>query len=143
MPRTEKYFIGPQLLGDIRRVVGRVEAEPYRVTGGPPRVLLQDMPRAAREEIRFCSWTSTWAHNGTAAITFASDASATDTATNAIIGVGPGDGWVARSQTAGWSLVSFDMTKQPGYAGDGIQMFGHNASAVATWYSITTCTSSP
>lgn len=45
MPRSEKYFIGPQLLGDIRRVVGRVEAEPYRVTGAESPVRLQDMPR--------------------------------------------------------------------------------------------------
>jgi hypothetical protein len=60
MPRTEKYFIGPQLLGDIRRVVGRVEAEPYRVTGGPPRVLLQDMPRAAAAGFRVGDFTGTW-----------------------------------------------------------------------------------
>jgi hypothetical protein len=45
MPRSEKYFIGPQLLGDIRRVVGRVEAEPYRVNGVTQDVRLQDMPR--------------------------------------------------------------------------------------------------
>jgi hypothetical protein len=45
MPRTEKYFIGPQLLGDIRRVVERVSAEPYgsEVARIPTR--LQDMRR--------------------------------------------------------------------------------------------------
>jgi len=45
MPRTEKYFIGPNLLGDIRRVVERVSAEPYgsEVTRIPTR--LQDMRR--------------------------------------------------------------------------------------------------
>jgi hypothetical protein len=45
MARTEKYFLGPKLLSDIRRVVGRVDAEPIasEVTRIPTR--LQDMPR--------------------------------------------------------------------------------------------------
>jgi hypothetical protein len=97
--------------------------------------------------IRFCSWSSTWSYNATATITFSPGTSNTATATNVILGVGPGDGWVARKGSAGWSLVAFDMTKQPGYAAGEIQLFGHStSSAVVQWYSITTCataTSSP
>jgi hypothetical protein len=46
---------------------------------------------------------------------------------------------VAKKGTANWCLIGFDMTKQPGYASGGIQLFGHNDSAIAQWYSITTC----
>jgi hypothetical protein len=90
--------------------------------------------------VKFCSWTGTWGYNSTKAITFASGTAATATATNVILGVGAGDGWVARRGSAGWSLVAFDMTKQAGYAAGEIQLFGHStSSAVAQWYSITTC----
>jgi hypothetical protein len=108
--------------------------------GGPINfgVRLQDFS-GNKTSVRFCSWTGTWGYNSTASITFASGTAATATATNVILGVGPGDGWVARKGTAGWSLVAFDITKQPGYSGGEIQLFGHDASAVAYWYSITTC----
>lgn len=45
MARTQKFFIGPQLLGEIRRVVGRVEAEPIgsEISRIPTR--LQDIQR--------------------------------------------------------------------------------------------------
>lgn len=90
--------------------------------------------------VKFCSWTGTWGYNSTKTITFASGTAATATATNVILGVGAGDGWVARRGSAGWSLVAFDMTKQAGYAAGEIQLFGHStSSAVAQWYSITTC----
>jgi hypothetical protein len=45
MARTQKYFIGPQLLGDIRRVVGRVEAQPYGSEVSRVETRLQDMQR--------------------------------------------------------------------------------------------------
>jgi len=63
MPRTEKYFIGPQLLGDIRRVVGRVDGEPYRVNGASQEVRLQDMAGrgGAGGGIRIGTFTGAWA----------------------------------------------------------------------------------
>lgn len=45
MPRTEKYFIGPQLLGDIRQTVSRVSAMPQGSRIGKIPTRLQDMPR--------------------------------------------------------------------------------------------------
>ena len=88
--------------------------------------------------VKFCSWSATWSYSSTATITFATGG-ATATANNAFLGVGPGDGWAARKGTAGWQLIGCDLTKQPGYAGGEIQLFGHDSSAVASWYSITTC----
>jgi hypothetical protein len=120
----------------IAKVVRIVEAG-NRDTAGLPT-----SPRlgGGSAGIKFCSWTATWTYNSTASITFTSGTAATATATNVILGVGPGDGWVARKGSAGWALVSFDMTKQPGYAAGEIQLFGHSSSsAIATWYSITTC----
>jgi hypothetical protein len=91
--------------------------------------------------IRFCSWSSTWPYNATTTITFWPGPANTATARNVILGVAPGDGWVAKRSTAGWALVAFDLTKQPGYTAGAIQLFGHSSasSAVAQWYSITTC----
>ncbi len=70
MPRSEKYFIGPQLLGDIRRVVGRVEAEPYRVNGVTQDVRLQDMPRRGGDAFRICTFTGTWTIDTEKTLTF-------------------------------------------------------------------------
>ena len=90
--------------------------------------------------LRRCSWSATWLHNATSTITFVTNTQATATATNVFLGAGPGNGWVAKSGTSGWSLVSVDLTTQPGYNGSEIQLFGHStASAVMQWYSISTC----
>lgn len=120
----------------IAKVVRIVEAG-NRDTGGLPTA-----PRfgdSVKGGIRFCSWTATWTYAQTATITFDPATSVTATATNVILGVGPGQGWVAKKGTASWCLIGFDMTKQPGYAAGEIQLFGHDNSAVAQWYSITTC----
>jgi hypothetical protein len=121
-------------IGRVVRIVeaGDREAAPYAVG-----VRLE----SSADRVRFCSWTATWTHGSTTSIQFAPATNATATATNVILGVGPGDGWVARKGSAGWSLIGFDMTKQPGYASGDVQLFGHTSgsSAIATWYSITSC----
>jgi len=62
MPRTEKYFIGPQLLGDIRRVVGRVDAEPIGSETTRLATRLQDIPGrgGAGGGIRIGTFTGGW-----------------------------------------------------------------------------------
>ncbi len=123
----------------IAKVVRTVEA------GNRDGSILPVSPRFAGSlsggsAVRFCSWTGTWGYNGINTIAFASGPPATATAINVILGVGAGDGWVARRGSAGWSLVAFDMTKQPGYAPSEIQLFGHSTSSgAAQWYSITNC----
>jgi hypothetical protein len=71
MPSTEKYFIGPQLLGDIRRAIGRIDGEPYRVTNTQPGPRLQDLPRPpARGGFRICTFTGAWAIGTEKTVTF-------------------------------------------------------------------------
>lgn len=121
----------------IAKVVRIVEAGNRDGSGLPtaPR-----FGESGRGSVRFCSWTATWAHSDTATITFDAAISRTATATNVILGVGPGDGWVAKKGSSGWQLIGFDMTEQPGYASGEIQLFGHSSSsAIAQWYSVTTC----
>ena len=120
----------------IAKVVRIVEAG-NRDTGGLPTA-----PRfgaGGGASIKFCSWTATWTYAETATITF-DTSNSTATANNVFLGVGPGDGWVAKKGSAGWQLIGCDLTKQLGYSGGDIQLFGHGtASAIAQWYSITTC----
>jgi hypothetical protein len=145
MPRTEKYFIGPQLLGDIRRVVGRVDGEPYRVNGVTQDVRLQDLPRrGGGNAVRYVAWTATWPVTATAAFTF-KGGTQTATAVNAFAGVGPGDGWVVRHEGT-WHLAVVNLTMQPSYSSGVTQLMGHNGAGILEWYSVTQCgtaTSSP
>lgn len=54
MPRSEKYFIGPQLLGDIRRAVGRVDSDSLGGGGGGgQQTQLQGMRRPPRSNRYF------------------------------------------------------------------------------------------
>lgn len=88
--------------------------------------------------VRFCSWaTASWNRGSTATVTFSSGQTAT--ATNVLLGVGPGDGWAASKGTVGWQLIGVDLTLQPGYSTASIQVFGHDENKIAHWYSITTC----
>lgn len=89
--------------------------------------------------IRFCSWSADWAHGETATITFDPATNVTATAVNVVLGFGPGDGWVAKKGTAGWHLIGADLTMQPAFNSTEIQLFGHDDSGIASWYSITTC----
>jgi hypothetical protein len=65
MTSIPKYFIGPQLLGDIRRVIGRVDADPIgsEVTRIPTR--LQDMRRGGGggQPLRIVTFTGAWNKN--------------------------------------------------------------------------------
>jgi len=121
----------------IAKVVRAVEAGNRDAPGVSFGARLQQLPGPS---VLRASWTANWTYSGTTEITFASGTANTATATNVILGVGPGDGWVCRNGSAGWSLVAFDMTKQPGYVSSTIQLFGHSsASAIAQWFSITSC----
>lgn len=112
---------------------GRRDAEGYGL-GYRLQEINQNQPA-----VRFCTWSATWGYAQALAVRFDPATNQTATATNVILGVGPGQGWVAKKGTASWCLIGFDMTQQPGYADQEIQLFGHNESAVAQWYSITTC----
>jgi hypothetical protein len=71
MARTEKYFIGPKLLSDIRRVVGRVDDEPISSTISRIPTRLQDVPRGSGgTPIRACTFTGSWNINQVKTVTF-------------------------------------------------------------------------
>jgi len=126
------------------RSSGERIAKVVRIVEGGNRdtVSLPTSPRFAPSNIgavKFCSWTATWQHGSTTLIRFDPVTAQTATATNVILGVGPGDGWVSRKGAAGWQLIGFDMTKQVGYLASETQLFGHDASALCQWYSIVSC----
>lgn len=121
----------------IGRAVRIVEAG-SRDGGGP----VLDRPwfgESSPQPIRFCSWTSTWQIDTVSVIRFTPATNVTATATNVYLGVGPGDGWVAKKGTAGYQLIGAKLSLQPNYSSTEVQLFGHDASAVAHWYSVTTC----
>lgn len=61
MPRTEKYFIGPQLLADVRETIDRVAAMPDRVGApGLPAVIGSEMPAAAGVSLRYAQTVAAW-----------------------------------------------------------------------------------
>lgn len=70
MQKTEKYYIGPRLLGDIRRVVGQVESQPIgsAVTRIPTR--LQEMQQPPANGFRRATFTGSWNKGASKAIYF-------------------------------------------------------------------------
>lgn len=117
----------------IAKVVRIVEAGNRDASG-----IAQDARLQSPLPIRFCSWTSTWTIGSTATIQFW-NTDITATANNVYLGVGGGDGWVARKGTTGWSLIGCDLTLQLGYSSASIQILGHNTASIAQWYSVYTC----
>jgi hypothetical protein len=121
----------------IARVVRLVE-QGDRNQSGPTWDRVDDS--SSPMSLRRCIWAENWPHNSTAVVAFVSGPSAQVTATNVFLGAGPGKGWVAKSGTSGWSLVSVDLTTQPGFFGDQEQIFGHSStSGLMQWYSISNC----
>ena len=53
MAKTEKYFIGPQLLGDLRQVIARVSGAADKTSGAHFRTALQDLPRGQKKSKYF------------------------------------------------------------------------------------------
>lgn len=121
----------------ISRVVRIVEAGDRDTSSGVVSPRLES--GGNRQAIRLCSWTSTWAVDTVSVIRFSPATSVTATATNEFLGVGPGYGWAYRHGTAGYQLIGAKLSLQPNYSSTEVQLFGHDASAVAHWYSITTC----
>lgn len=123
----------------IARVVRTVEAGNRDTAGLPTAPRFGDLSKAS---IRFCTWSASWDYNSQVNIEFSPPTGVTAQATNLVLGVGAGQGWVARRGTQSWHLVMFDMTQVSNYSGSDIQLFGHGDDGVAVWYDVTTCTAS-
>lgn len=89
------------------------------------------------KDVRLCSWTGSWAPLTVKDITFATAPAVTVTARNVFMGVGGGSGVVIRDRE--WCLVAVNMTAQAGYIDNEMQLFGHDESEIARWYSVYTC----
>ena len=70
MAKTEKYFIGPKLLGDIREVVTRVAGTPDRTSGVSLPVRLQELPRPGGGGFRICTFNGGWPIGTEKTVTF-------------------------------------------------------------------------
>lgn len=165
MARQEKYFIGPQLLGDIRRVVGRADGEPYRVNGAAQDVRLQEMARRGTLLKRGTFTAANWAVGGTMVVTIQGETNtvsvtnycvpvkgqtnATQTL-NVIYGsiMGTMTAVEIQQPTATCTMIvgGVDFTTLPGYQAGDIQLLGHAAGDTAStaclglqWYSVTQC----
>jgi hypothetical protein len=115
-------------IGRVVRLVeaGDREAGPYSVD-----VRLE----SETKPIKFCTWTATWTYESVVPIRFDPSVGKTAFATNLLLGLNPGDGWVTKKGTAGWHLIGFDYTKQAGYSTHEEQVFGHaSGPPVATWF---------
>jgi hypothetical protein len=91
MARTEKYFIGPDLLGDVRRVVGRVDGEPISSTITRIPTRLQDVPRGGGgSAIRAVTFTGSWNIDALKVVAFQGITSTPNTvmATNQLFTIG-------------------------------------------------------
>ena len=69
MPRTEKYFVGPKLLGDIRDTITRVAGFADETSGAHIKSVHQDLQRPGGSRIRMCTFTGSWTKNAAKTVT--------------------------------------------------------------------------
>ena len=168
MPRSEKYFIGPQLLGDIRQTVSRVAAMPQGSRIGKIPTRLQDTMRRSGTILRRGTFTAaSWSIGETAVVTVigetntvsvtnycipvAGETNATQTL-NVIYGNILGTATAVEIQqptstsTCTNVIGGVDLTEISGFDAGAIQLLGHSAgdtnSATCVslqWYSVTQC----
>jgi hypothetical protein len=89
--KTERYFVGPKLLGDMRDTIARVNGSAYRVNGGslPGRPESIGEGGVSRPGFRMATFTGAWAINSGKTVTLYNASSTTETlvATNVLIPV--------------------------------------------------------
>jgi len=89
--KTERYFVGPKLLGDMRDTISRVQGTAYRVNGGHlpgrPESISEGGGGGAR--FRMATFTGSWATNSGKTVTLYNATSTTETilASNVLIPV--------------------------------------------------------
>ena len=86
---TERYFVGPRLLGDMRDTISRVQGEAYSVTGGHLPGRPEGMPAPGEDNFRMATFTGAWGTGTDRTVTLYSSSSTTETlvATNVLIPV--------------------------------------------------------
>ena len=106
------------------------------------------MPGGGGKVLRVGTVTGQWATAATAVVTFYQVTSTPNTvaATNLYLPIDVASGKtaecvIAKGGTA-WYLTSVNFTKLKSFSAGEVQVFGHNTSGYAQWYSISTCSTS-
>jgi hypothetical protein len=106
------------------------------------------MPGGGGKVLRVGTVTGQWATAATAVVTFYQVTSTPNTvaATNLYLPIDVASGKTAECVIAKggtqWYLTSVNFTKLKSFSAGEVQMFGHNTSGYAQWYSISTCSTS-
>lgn len=102
----------------------------------------------AGKVLRLATVTGQWATASTAVVTFYNVTNTPNTvsATNLYLPIDVATGKtaecvIAKGGTA-WYLTSVNFTKLKSFSAGEVQVFGHNTSGYAQWYSISTCSTS-
>jgi hypothetical protein len=166
MPRTEKYFVGPGLLSDIRQTITRVAGMPDNSQGAKIPSVHQELPRRGGTRLKRGTFTAAnWAVGAAVVVTIQGETntvsvtnycipvkgqtSATQTL-NVIYGDVMGTMTAVEIQqstsTCSNVLGGVDLTALPGFSAGSIQLLGHSAGNTNSeacvglqWYSITQC----
>lgn len=70
MAKTEKYFVGPRLLDDIRQVITRVNGKPDKTSGVHFNTVHQELPRRGGGGIQAVTFTGAWSRMTSKVVTF-------------------------------------------------------------------------
>ena len=166
MARTEKYFLGPGLLSDIRQTLLRVDAIAPSTSGVVSDVLLDRLPERGRNPLQRGTFThAVWAIGSTMQVTIQGSTNtisvtnycvpvkgqtnATQTH-NVVFGrvMGTVTAVEIQQPTCTLSIGGLDVTELPGFDAEVIQLLGHaegNTNSTAClglqWYSVTQCAS--
>ena len=106
------------------------------------------MPGGGGKVLRVGTVTGQWATAATAVVTFYQVTSTPNTvaATNLYLPIDVASGKTAECVIAKggtqWYLTSVNFTKLKSFSAGEVQVFGHNTSGYAQWYSISTCSTS-
>lgn len=145
MPQSEKYFVGPRLLGDIRETITRVAGVPYSSSGRKDAVRLQELPRGGGGgELVVSEITSQWNHNSDRVLLPKGVTATQETfsAKNTLISINPSTACevIVGETQEGWRLVAVDLTKQPGFSAQAGQTVVLSAvSGILRWVGTTAC----
>jgi hypothetical protein len=81
--KTERYFVGPKLLGDMRDTISRVQGSAYRVNGGSlpgrPESINEGEGGGGGARFRMATFTGSWAINASKVVTFSNQTNTPNT----------------------------------------------------------------
>ena len=143
--KTERVVFTRPAAERISKAVRIVESGDRNATGlrfGRPG------DSSAGKALRLATVTGQWATASTAIVTFYNVTSTPNTvaATNLYLPIDVASGKTAECVIAKggtqWYLTSVNFAKLKSFSAGEVQVFGHNTSGYAQWYSISTCSTS-